>query len=264
LRLIHCGFQKFSETFKPFLKIFRTVFCDYDTHQPGVKIFFWLKKSKEERIMKNKFMRFALGTIFGLLMLIGSAQLLVSGQEKETQERSRRSLVGTWQTLVTPRNCATGVPVAPAFPGILTFNKGGTLTGTSTAVSSVYGVWEHENGWQDYSLAFLSLRHSPTGTFIGTQKVRQTVEISSDGNSFTSTGTVGMLAKNPLLDLCYEEDSEADVDMNIVCTGGGKLIEIQGTAEQEPFDRDQMNQMLDLAEKGINQLFTIQRYAINK
>jgi ribonuclease PH len=75
--------------------------------------------------------------------------------------------------------------------------------------------------------------------------------------------SVGMIAKNPLLDLCYEEDSEADVDMNVVCTGGGKFIEIQGTAEQEPFDREQMNAMLDLAEKGISQLFTIQRYAIN-
>ncbi len=75
--------------------------------------------------------------------------------------------------------------------------------------------------------------------------------------------SVGMLAKNPLLDLCYEEDSEADVDMNIVCTGGGKFIEIQGTAEQDPFDREQMNSMLDLAEKGINQLFAIQRYALN-
>jgi ribonuclease PH len=75
--------------------------------------------------------------------------------------------------------------------------------------------------------------------------------------------SVGMLAKNPLLDLCYEEDSEADVDMNVVCTGGGKFIEIQGTAEQEPFDREQMNALLDLAERGISQLFTIQRYAIN-
>ncbi len=75
--------------------------------------------------------------------------------------------------------------------------------------------------------------------------------------------SVGMIAKNPLLDLCYEEDSEADVDMNVVCTGSGKFIEIQGTAEQEPFDREQMNAMLDLAEKGIGQLFTIQRYAIN-
>jgi ribonuclease PH len=51
--------------------------------------------------------------------------------------------------------------------------------------------------------------------------------------------------------------------MNIVCTGSGKFIEIQGTAEREPFNREQMNQMLELAEKGINQLFTIQRYALN-
>ncbi|MCW5962126.1 MAG: ribonuclease PH [Pyrinomonadaceae bacterium] len=75
--------------------------------------------------------------------------------------------------------------------------------------------------------------------------------------------SVGMIAKNPLLDLCYEEDSEADVDMNVVCTGDGNFIEIQGTAEQEPFNRDQMNAMLDLADKGIGQLFAIQRYAMN-
>lgn len=75
--------------------------------------------------------------------------------------------------------------------------------------------------------------------------------------------SVGMIAKNPLLDLCYEEDSEADVDMNVVCTGDGNFIEIQGTAEQEPFNREQMNAMLDLAEKGIGQLFAIQRYAMN-
>ena len=146
--------------------------------------------------MKNKFMQIALGTIFGLLLLIGSAQFLVSAQEDKNEERSERSLVGTWQTLVTPRNCATGVPVAPAFPGILTFNKGGTLTGTSTAVSSVFGVWKREQGWRNYSFAFLSLRYNSTGVFIGTQKVRQTVEISSGGNSFTSTGSVEVLDVN--------------------------------------------------------------------
>lgn len=75
--------------------------------------------------------------------------------------------------------------------------------------------------------------------------------------------SVGMLDNTAILDLCYEEDSTAEVDMNIVCTGAGKFIEIQGTAEREPFNRDQMNEMLELAEKGINNLFTIQRYAIN-
>lgn len=75
--------------------------------------------------------------------------------------------------------------------------------------------------------------------------------------------SIGIVKGTPVLDLCYEEDSTAEVDMNIVCTGAGKFIEIQGTAEREPFTREQMNEMLALAEKGINQLFTIQRYALN-
>jgi ribonuclease PH len=75
--------------------------------------------------------------------------------------------------------------------------------------------------------------------------------------------SVGMVEGVAVLDLNYAEDSTAEVDMNVVCTGSGKFIEIQGTAEREPFNRDQMNEMLALAEKGINQLFTIQRYALN-
>ena len=75
--------------------------------------------------------------------------------------------------------------------------------------------------------------------------------------------SVGIVEGVPLLDLAYAEDSTAEVDMNIVCTGAGRFIEIQGTAEREPFTREQMNEMLALAEKGINELFTIQRYALN-
>ncbi len=74
--------------------------------------------------------------------------------------------------------------------------------------------------------------------------------------------SVGIVHGTPVLDLCYEEDSTAEVDMNVICTGSGKFIELQGTAEREPFNRDQMNAMLDLAEKGIGQLFTLQRYAL--
>lgn len=76
--------------------------------------------------------------------------------------------------------------------------------------------------------------------------------------------SVGIIEGTAILDLAYEEDSNAEVDMNIVCTGSGKFIEIQGTAEREPFTREQMNEMLELAEKGINQLFTLQRYALNR
>jgi ribonuclease PH len=74
--------------------------------------------------------------------------------------------------------------------------------------------------------------------------------------------SVGIVEETPVLDLAYVEDSTADVDMNIVCTGAGKFIEIQGTAEREPFSREQMDQMLLLAEGGINKLFEIQRNAL--
>lgn len=74
--------------------------------------------------------------------------------------------------------------------------------------------------------------------------------------------SVGIVQETPVLDLAYLEDSTADVDMNIVCTGAGKFIEIQGTAEREPFSREQMDEMLMLAEIGINKLFEIQRNSL--
>jgi len=74
--------------------------------------------------------------------------------------------------------------------------------------------------------------------------------------------SVGIIDGTPILDLAYEEDSTAEVDMNVVCTGAGKFIEIQGTAEREPFTRDQMDEMIALAEIGLRQLFEIQRSAL--
>ena len=74
--------------------------------------------------------------------------------------------------------------------------------------------------------------------------------------------SVGIVDGTAVLDLAYAEDSTADVDMNIVCTGAGKFIELQGTAEREPFTREQMDEMLRLAETGINKLFEIQRMAL--
>lgn len=75
--------------------------------------------------------------------------------------------------------------------------------------------------------------------------------------------SIGIIEGTSVLDLCYDEDSTAEVDMNIVCTGAGKFIEVQGTAEREPFSRDLMNEMLDLAEKGINRLIEIQRQVLS-
>ena len=66
--------------------------------------------------------------------------------------------------------------------------------------------------------------------------------------------SVGIVNNEPMLDLCYHEDSQANVDMNVVMSGSGKLIEVQGTAEGHPFSRAELNALLDLAEKGIKEL----------
>jgi len=74
--------------------------------------------------------------------------------------------------------------------------------------------------------------------------------------------SVGIVGTTALLDLKYDEDSIAEVDMNVVCTGDGRFIELQGTAEREPFSRAQMESLLALAGQGIHLLITIQREAI--
>jgi len=74
--------------------------------------------------------------------------------------------------------------------------------------------------------------------------------------------SVGICNGLPVLDLDYAEDAACDTDMNVVMTGSQGIVEVQGTAEGEPFSRQQLNQLLDLAASGINQLFDHQRQAL--
>ena len=74
--------------------------------------------------------------------------------------------------------------------------------------------------------------------------------------------SVGIISGTPMIDLCYEEDVSAETDMNIVCTGEGKFIEVQGTAEGQPFDRALLDQLLDLGARGCTELAALQRDAL--
>lgn len=108
---------------------------------------------------------------------------------------------------------------------------------------------------------------SITGAFVALQQACQKLQKDnvikrSPVLQEVAAVSVGIVESTALLDLCYVEDSAAEVDMNIVCTGNGKFIEVQGTAEKEPFSREQMNELLALAEKGIQQLMMFQRYAV--
>jgi ribonuclease PH len=74
--------------------------------------------------------------------------------------------------------------------------------------------------------------------------------------------SVGIVDGQPRLDLCYDEDVAAETDMNVVCTGDGRFVEVQGTAEREPFDRKLLDQLLDLAVAGCAELTEFQQAAL--
>lgn len=74
--------------------------------------------------------------------------------------------------------------------------------------------------------------------------------------------SVGIIDGAAMLDLCYEEDVRAETDMNVVCTGSGKFVEVQGTAERDPFDRALLDSLLDLALSGCQQLCQLQKKAL--
>ena len=76
--------------------------------------------------------------------------------------------------------------------------------------------------------------------------------------------SVGIVAGTSTLDLCYEEDSAADVDFNVVMTASGRFVEVQGTAEKEPFSKKQLDELLKLAENGIRQVMDAQTKALKK
>jgi ribonuclease PH len=79
---------------------------------------------------------------------------------------------------------------------------------------------------------------------------------------YVAATSVGLVGGKPMLDLCYEEDSQADVDMNVVMTGAGRFIEVQATAEHAAFDDAQMAELISLARGGIAQLVELQRKAV--
>lgn len=108
---------------------------------------------------------------------------------------------------------------------------------------------------------------SITGAFVALvlalQHVREKGIISTiPVQDYVAATSVGVVDGARLLDLAYEEDSRAEVDMNVVMTGGGRYVEVQGTAEALPFGRESLIEMLDLAETGIRRLIDFQREAV--
>jgi ribonuclease PH len=108
---------------------------------------------------------------------------------------------------------------------------------------------------------------SITGAFVAmavafNQLIRYGAIKRSPLRDYVAATSVGIVRGTPMLDLCYEEDSQADVDMNVVMTGGGKFVEVQATAEHSAFDDAQMAELVALARSGIARLIEIQKAAV--
>ena len=108
---------------------------------------------------------------------------------------------------------------------------------------------------------------SITGAYVAlhdaiTYLQKQGLITESPLRDFVAAISVGVYQGAPVLDLDYIEDSDCDTDMNVVMTGSGGFVEIQGTAEGEPFKRNEMNAMLDLAQEGISMLISKQKAAL--
>jgi ribonuclease PH len=107
---------------------------------------------------------------------------------------------------------------------------------------------------------------SITGAFVALSiALRQLVAFgvlkSTPLRDYVAATSVGLVRGQPMLDLCYEEDSQADVDMNVVMTGSGTFVEVQATAEHKPFNDSQMESLVSLARRGIAQLVDLQKTA---
>ena len=109
---------------------------------------------------------------------------------------------------------------------------------------------------------------SVTGAYValvdGINKLLESGELEENPlNSYMAATSVGIVDGEPMLDLCYEEDFKAQVDMNIVMSSDAEIIEIEGTAEENPFRREELNELYDLAEKGIMKLIEKQKISLD-
>jgi ribonuclease PH len=104
---------------------------------------------------------------------------------------------------------------------------------------------------------------SISGAFVAARRALDRFGLSKAMPGSVAAVSVGIVGGEPLLDLDYVEDSSADTDLNVVMTGDGTLVEVQATAEKAPFTRDELDELLDLAEAGIEQIAAAQQQAID-
>ena len=150
-----------------------------------------------------------LGIAFAIVTALTMTASIVFGQgfqnSQSPSDAGEKTIQGVWRTVVTFRNCQTGDPIpnVPSFPGLFTFNEGGTMSeygispGLTPALRSPgHGIWRREHGWQEYSFSFIMYRYNASGVFLGPQKVTAELELGASGDEFTSSSSVQLFDAN--------------------------------------------------------------------
>jgi len=220
-------------------------------------------KLRKVNITRN-YIKYAEGSC---LIELGNTRVICTASVEETVPPFLVNTGTGWVTAeygMLPRSCATRVRRGKDSGRTYEIQR---LVGRSLrAVTNMRAVGERTI-WIDCDVIQAdggTRTASITGSFIALADALN--KLKKDGQfsaiplkDFVAATSVGILNGNLLLDLTYEEDSHADVDMNIVMTGKGDFIEIQGTSERKTFNKEQMDRLLEIAGKGIRELVEVQR-----
>ena len=222
-----------------------------------------LDKLRKVTITRN-YIKFAEGSC---LIELGNTRVVCTASVEETVPPFLKNTGTGWVTAeygMIPRSCKTRIKRTKDSGRTFEIQR---LIGRSLrAVTEMKEIGERSI-WIDCDVIQAdggTRTASITGSFIALadalNKLKKDGRISKiPVKDFVAATSVGLMNGKLLLDLNYEEDSQADLDMNIVMTGAGEFVEIQGTAERKTFNKEEMDKLLTLAKKGIEELIDIQR-----
>jgi len=220
-------------------------------------------KMRKLTITRN-YLKFAEGSC---LIELGNTKVICSASVEETVPPFLRNSGKGWVTAeygMLPRSCNKRIPRGKDSGRTYEIQR---LVGRSLRTVTDMDKLGERTIWIDCDVIQGdggTRTASITGSFIALADALQ--KLKKDGileeiplKDFVAATSVGIIDGTPLLDLSYEEDFKAEVDMNVVMTGKGEFIEVQGTAERKPFSKEKMDNLLKLAKKGIEDLVEHQR-----
>jgi hypothetical protein len=147
-------------------------------------------KTKMEKKMNTRLLKQTAVLALAMMVTLSIGSSVLFGQDKP----EGNTLTGTWQSVVTPRDCQTGTPAPFSFKALTTFNQGGTMSEDALDVTSPYrtgghGIWQRTSGHQ-YTVAWMFYTFAPNGAFSGSVKVTVNKTLGPDFNSLTGDGAV--------------------------------------------------------------------------